>query len=178
MDGYNRGMQTQTARLTLTSSVFRDGETVPQSAVFKGMGCTGDNRSPDLAWSGAPADAKSYAVTMWDPDAPTGGVGFVHWVLFNIPGNVFALEENAGAHKHADVGALHGVSDFGMKAYGGPCPPPGDPPHHYHLVVYALDVPKLEGLDDTTSYAKLRFMMREHTLATGELVGLYASAPA
>jgi Raf kinase inhibitor-like YbhB/YbcL family protein len=171
-------METQTARLTLTSSVFHDGETVPESAVFKGMGCTGDNRSPDLSWSGAPADAKSFAVTMWDSDAPTGGVGFVHWVVFNIPGEVFALEENAGAHKRAGVRAMHGVNDLGTKSYFGPCPPPGDSPHHYHLVVYALDVAKFEGLDERTSYAKLRFMMRDHTLATGELVGLYASASA
>jgi hypothetical protein len=168
---------TEAARLTLTSSVFRDAETIPQSAVYKGMGCTGENRSPDLAWSGAPPETKSFAVTMWDPDAPTG-VGFVHWVLFNIPGNVFALDEGAGAHKHAGVSALHGTNDFGLKEYDGPCPPAGDPPHHYHLVVYALDVEKLEGLGDTTSYALLRFMIRNHTIATGELVGLYASASA
>ena len=166
-------METQTARLTLTSSVFHDGQTVPQSAVFKGMGCTGDNRSPDLAWSGVPVNAKSFAVTMWDPDAPTGGVGFVHWVLFNIPGDVFGLEEDAGSRKRAGVGATHGVNDFGLKEYDGPCPPPGDPPHHYHLVVYALDVEEFKDLDDTTSYAKLRFMMRDHIIATGEIVALY-----
>lgn len=171
-------MDTPTARMTLTSSVFRDGETVPQSAVFNRMGCTGENRSPDLSWSGAPVDAKSFAVTIWDSDAPTGGVGFVHWVLFNIPGNVFALKENAGAHKDAGVHALHGINDYGMKAYGGPCPPPGDPPHHYHLVVYALDVEKLDGLDDTTTYARLRFNMREDTLASGEIVAVYATPSA
>jgi len=171
-------METQAARLTLTSSVLHDGETVPESAVFKGMGCSGDNRSPDLTWSGAPANAKSFAVTMWDPDAPTGGVGFVHWVLFNIPGTVFALAENAGARKRAGVRALHGINDFGTRSYGGPCPPAGDPPHHYHVTVYALDVEKFAGLDEGASYAKLRFMIREHTLATGELVGLYATESA
>ncbi len=160
------------ATLTVTSSVFRDGQTIPQSAVFNQMGCTGDDTSPDLSWSGAPEGTKSYAVTIWDPDAPTG-VGFVHWVLFNIPGDVTSLEAGAGAHKHAGVHALHGTNDFGTRAYGGPCPPPGDPPHHYHLTVYALDVPALAGLDDTTSYAKFKFMSREHVLATGEIVGLY-----
>jgi len=159
--------------LNLTSSVFRDGQTIPQSAVFSGMGCTGDNQSPDLQWSGAPAGTKSFAVTMWDPDAPTG-VGFVHWVLFNIPRNVTSLEAGAGKKKDAGVGAMHGTSDFGMQSYGGPCPPPKDSPHHYHLLVYALDVDKLEGASETASYALIKFMMREHTLATGEIVGLYA----
>jgi Raf kinase inhibitor-like YbhB/YbcL family protein len=170
-------MDTQAARLTLTSAVFHDGETIPESAVFNEMGCPGANRSPDLSWSGAPAGTKSFAVTMWDPDAPTGGVGFVHWVLFNVPGDVFALAEDAGSHKRAGVHAQHGTNDYGHRDYDGPCPPPGDPPHHYQLVVYALDVEKLP-LDETTTYAKLRFMMREHTLATGELVGLYSIAVA
>lgn len=160
------------ATLTVTSSVIQDGQTIPQSAVFNQMGCSGDNRSPDLRWTGAPAGTKSYAVTTWDPDAPTG-VGFVHWVLFDIPGEVTSLEAGAGGHKHAGVKAQHGTNDFGVQAYSGPCPPPGDPPHHYHVTVYALDVEKLEGLDGSTSYAKLKFMSREHVLATGELVGLY-----
>jgi hypothetical protein len=156
-------------QLTLTSSVFHDGQTIPRSAVFAGMGCTGDNQSPDLSWSGAPSGTKSFAVTIWDPDAPTG-VGFVHWVLFNIPGDVTSLP--AGVH------ATPGTSDFGMTEYGGPCPPPGDPPHHYHLVVYALDVEKLEGLSETASYALFKFVSREHVLASGEIVGRYARPPA
>ncbi|MBV9440881.1 MAG: YbhB/YbcL family Raf kinase inhibitor-like protein [Candidatus Eremiobacteraeota bacterium] len=158
--------------LSVTSAVFRDGQTIPQSAVFSGMGCTGDNQSPDLTWSGAPDGTRSYAITIWDPDAPTG-VGFVHWVLFNIPASTTALPAGAGGHKHAGVGATHGFTDFGENRYGGPCPPPGDPPHHYHLTVYALDVERLEGLDETTTYAKFRFVVRAHTLASAEVVGLY-----
>jgi hypothetical protein len=164
-------METQ-ATLTVSSSVFRDGQTIPQSAVFNAMGCTGDNKSPDLTWSGAPAGTKSYAITIWDPDAPTG-VGFVHWVLFNIPGDVTSLPEDAGSHKRAEVRATHGTNDFGQARYDGPCPPPGHGVHHYHLVLYALDVPELKGLDSSTSYAKFKFMSREHVLATGEIVGLY-----
>lgn len=165
-------MQTKPSSLTLTSSVFRHGGTLPQSAVFDKMECTGDNDSPDLTWSGAPAGTKSYAVTMWDPDAPTG-VGFVHWVLFNIPGSVTSLAAKAGSHRDAGVHAKHGTNDFGLDRYAGPCPPPGDAPHHYHITVYALDVAELEGLDHTASYAKFKFMSRQHVLATGELVGLY-----
>ena len=163
-------METQ-AVLTVTSSVFRDGQTIPQSAVFDDMGCTGENRSPDLAWSGAPAGTKSYAVTIWDPDAPTT-VGFVHWVLFDIPADVTSLEEGAGSHKHPG-GGTQGFTDYGFSRYGGPCPPPG-PAHHYHLTVWALDLEKL-GVDDTTTYAKFRFIIRGHVLAKGEIVGVYAS---
>lgn len=163
-------METQ-ATLTVTSSVLRDGQTIPMSAVFDGMGCTGNNQSPDLRWSGAPAGTKSFAVTMYDPDAPTT-VGFVHWVLFDIPAGVTSLDAGAGSHKHAGAGATHGFTDFGQSRYGGPCPPPGDAPHHYHVTVYALDLDKL-GVDETTTYAKFRFMTRGHILAKGELVGLY-----
>ncbi len=165
-------MQIQAANLQVTSSVLRNGQTIPQSAVFDQMGCSGQNQSPDVTWSGAPAGTKSYAITLWDPDAPTG-VGFVHWVLFNIPADISSLEAGAGSHKDARVRADHGAADFGAARYHGPCPPPGDPPHHYHLVVYALDVEKLEGLDHTTSYAKFKFVSREHVLAAGEVVGLY-----
>jgi len=159
------------ASLTVTSAVFRDGQTIPASAVFDGMGCTGNNQSPDLAWSGAPAGTKSFAVTIHDPDAPTT-VGFVHWVLFDIPSGAASLAAGAGAHADAGVGATHGFTDFGFSRYGGPCPPPGDSPHHYRLTVYALDLDKL-GVDATTTYAKFRFMIRGHVLASGEIVGLY-----
>ena len=107
------------------------------------------------------------------PNAPTT-VGFVHWVLFDIPASVAQLDGGAGAKSDAGVGATHGFTDFGVSAYGGPCPPPGDPPHRYHLTVWALDQEKL-GVDETTTYAKFRFMIRGHVLASGELVGLYAS---
>lgn len=163
--------------MNATSSVFRDGQTIPQSAVFDQMGCTGGNESPDITWSGAPAGTKSFAVTLYDPDAPTT-VGFVHWVLFNIPADATSLEAGAGAHKHAGSHATHGFTDFGFSRFGGPCPPPGDPAHHYHLTVYALDLPKLEGADETTTYAKFRFMTRGHILAQAEIVGLYASPAA
>lgn len=165
-------METQ-GKLTVSSSQFGEGQTIPMSAVFDAFGCTGGNRSPQLSWSGAPAGTKSFAVTMYDPDAPTT-VGFVHWVLFDIPPDVTSLPEGAGGKKHAGVGATQGFTDYGFSKYGGPCPPPGDPAHHYHLTVYALDLDKL-GVDDTTTYAKFRFIIRGHVLAQGELVGLYAS---
>ncbi len=166
-------MQTQKASLTVASSVLRDGQTIPQRAVYDKMGCSGGNQSPDLSWSGAPPGTKSFAVTVFDPDAPTGN-GFVHWVLFDIPASVTSLEAGAGARPDAGLQAKHGTNDFGSARYEGPCPPPGDPPHHYHFAVYALDVAKMEGLDRTTSHAKFKFMSREHVLASGEIVGLYS----
>ncbi|HZO94700.1 MAG TPA: YbhB/YbcL family Raf kinase inhibitor-like protein [Candidatus Baltobacteraceae bacterium] len=164
-------METQ-GTLTVRSSMFRDGESIPQACAFDGMGCTGGNESPDLAWSGAPAGTKSFAITIWDPDAPTG-VGFVHWVVFDIPASVTSLEAGAGGKKGAGVHATQGFTDFGESKYGGPCPPPNDSAHHYHLTVYALDQDKL-GVDETTTYAKFRFMTRGHILAQKEIVGLYA----
>lgn len=142
------------------------------SAVFDRMGCTGQNQSPDLAWSGAPPNTKSYAITLWDPDVPTG-VGFVHWVLFNIPARVTSLSAGAGGCDDAGVGATHGFTDYGVSRYGGPCPPSGDSPHHYHLTVSAFDVERFEEFDATTTYAKFRFFSAPHLLATGELIGLY-----
>ncbi|MGD1068111.1 MAG: YbhB/YbcL family Raf kinase inhibitor-like protein [Vulcanimicrobiaceae bacterium] len=163
-------METKT-KLTVTSTTFGEGKTIPNSAVFSDFGCTGDNLSPQLSWTPGPAGTKSYAITCWDPDAPTG-VGFVHWVLFDIPATTTSLGEGAGAHPDAGVGATSGTSDFGMQVYGGPCPPVGHGVHHYHFVVYALDVPTL-GLDKTTSYAKFKFVSNAHVLASGELLGLY-----
>lgn len=159
------------ARLTVTSAMMADGKTLPKEMVFNGMGLDGGNASPDLQWSGAPAGTKSYAVTVYDPDAPTT-VGFVHWVLFNIPGDARKLERDAGSRKDAGVGGTHGHNDYGFAGFGGAAPPPGDPPHHYHLTVYALDLERLD-LDETTTYAKFRFMIRGHVLATGEITGLF-----
>jgi Raf kinase inhibitor-like YbhB/YbcL family protein len=152
-----------TARMNVHSSSFSNGATIPQKHVFDDMGCTGENISPQLSWDGVPAGAKSFAVVMHDPDAPTSG-GFYHWVMFNIPAGKRGLDEGE------ECGTL-GHTDFGKNEYGGPCPPPGAP-HHYHITVYALDTEKLP-LDKTTTGAKLEFMASQHTLEKAEIVGLY-----
>ncbi len=159
--------------MILRSDTFLDGGTIPNSAVFSGMGLSGDNQSPHLVWSDVPAGAKSFAVVVHDPDAPTSG-GFYHWVMFNIPGDTHELEAGAGTKRiEAFVhGEVLGHIDFGVAHYGGPCPPPG-PAHHYHFTVYALDVPKLP-LGAATTGALLEFQMAEHTLAKATLTGLYA----
>ncbi len=161
----------QPAHLTVTSTFFREGDTLPNRMVFDGMGCKGGNESPDLSWAGAPRETKSFAITMYDPDAPTT-VGFWHWILFNIDGKTTAIEAGAGRKHHAPHGSTLGYTDYGDSEFGGACPPPGDPPHRYQINVYALDVDKLP-LDHGTTGAKFMFMAREHILAHGRLAGTY-----
>ena len=115
-----------------------------EAQVYAGFGCRGDNRSPALSWSGAPRGTKSFAVTVYDPDAP--GRGWWHWVIYNIPATVTALPAGVGdtAQHLAPSGSKQGMNDFGMAGYGGPCPPAGDRPHRYEFRVLALKVDTLE----------------------------------
>ena len=110
-----------------------------------GFGCAGGNRSPRLKWSGAPAGTRSFAVTLYDPDAPTGS-GFWHWLVVNIPADIAELAVGAGEVRGGSLpaGALQTRTDFGAPGYGGPCPPAGDHPHRYLFTVFAV---KTEGLN-------------------------------
>jgi Raf kinase inhibitor-like YbhB/YbcL family protein len=119
------------AGLTLTSADIKAGGSIANEQVFKGFGCTGGNLSPALSWSGAPAATKSFAVSIYDPDAPTGS-GWWHWVVFNIPAGTTSLPKGAGdvEKKLMPAGAIQSRTDFGTGGYGGPCPPAGDKPHH------------------------------------------------
>jgi Raf kinase inhibitor-like YbhB/YbcL family protein len=149
--------------LTVRSTLFGEGETIPLAAAHSMVG--GDNTSPHLSWDPGPAGTQSYAVTCYDPDAPTT-VGFSHWVLFDIPPSVTELPPGAAGE------GTSGFSDWGESRYGGMAPPAGDEPHHYRFTVYALDVPSL-GVDHTTTYAKFRFLIRGHVLAEGTLTGRF-----
>ncbi len=149
--------------LVVTSSAFGQDEQIPIWAAHADVG--GENRSPLLSWSEGPAGTKSYAVSCWDPDASTT-VGFSHWVRFDIPADCHKLDE--GDEK---VGT-DGFTDWGESHYGGMAPPPGDPPHRYQFTVYALDVAS-PGLDAQTTYAKFRFSIKDHMLASGTLVGRF-----
>jgi Raf kinase inhibitor-like YbhB/YbcL family protein len=158
------------ARLALTSTTFSEGGTLPKSCVYDGWGMGGGNRSPQLSWSGAPPETRSYAVELHDPDAPTDGLGFVHWVAFNIPATVSELAEGASA-SGMPPGSKQGLNDLAQNAYLGPAPPPGLV-HHYDFRVFALAVPEL-GLDEKTTLAVLRFTIRDKKLAEGRLTGLF-----
>ena len=158
------------ASLKVSSQVVQEGKPIPMSAVYSGVG--GQNVSPDLSWDAPPSGTKSLAVTCYDPDAPTT-VGFTHWVLFNLPPDLKGLAGGAGAAGKTPKGATLGFTDYGESTYGGMAPPPGDPAHRYQFTVYALDVPRLEGADERTTYAKFRFMIRGHVLAQGTVTGLF-----
>jgi Raf kinase inhibitor-like YbhB/YbcL family protein len=158
------------AKLKVHSSTFTDGGRLPSSAVYNGWGHNGENRSPHLAWDGAPAGTKSFAVECHDPDAPTG-IGFTHWVLFDIPASVAELAENVEAGR-LPAGAKKGLSDLGVPGYAGAAPPPG-PAHRYIFTVYAVSEQTL-GLGDTTTLAVLRFTLRDKKLGEGRITGLYS----
>jgi len=141
--------------------------------VFNGMGCTGQNISPQLYWENAPKETKSFAVTMYDPDAPTGS-GWWHWVMFNIPANVFELASGAGdlSKKLAPAGTVQSITDFGKGGYGGPCPPEGHGFHTYIFTVYALSIDKLP-LDEKASPAMTGFYLNANTIQKATIVMYY-----
>jgi Raf kinase inhibitor-like YbhB/YbcL family protein len=140
--------------------------------VYNGMGCTGQNTSPALQWLNAPVGTKSFAVTMYDPDAPTGS-GWWHWVMYNIPASSTELAAGAGNNRNAPSGSTEGMTDFGTKGYGGPCPPKGDKPHHYHVTVFALKLDKLDVPGNATS-AMIGYNLNANKLASARVTSLYA----
>ena len=148
-------------------------ELMNENHVFDGWGMTGGNISPSLAWSGFPAETKSFAVTCFDPDAPTGS-GFWHWIVLNIPAAVTELETNAAGTDGAGLpeGAFHVRNDYGVKDFGGAAPPEGDAPHRYVFAVHALDVESLD-VNDEVSPAVAGFNLRFHTIARAVLIPVY-----
>lgn len=152
--------------LSVTSETFTAGGPLPTSAAHSYAG--GDDQSPQLSWTPGPAGTKSYAVTCYDPDAPTD-IGFVHWVLFDLPARVTSLPAGFGGHPEDGI---EGYTDWGQSSWGGCAPPAGHGPHHYRFRVYALDV-ESTGLTTSATYAFFRFNTASHVLAEGEIVGTY-----
>lgn len=161
------------ADFKLTSADVKAGGTVENTFVFKGFGCEGGNVSPALSWSGAPAGTKSFAITVYDPDAPTGS-GFWHWTVVNIPATTSGLVRGAGelGGKNLPAGAVMGRTDFGSAAYGGPCPPKGDKPHRYIFTVFAVKTDKLD-IDNNASGAIVGFNLHFNTLAKATFTATY-----
>ncbi len=137
---------------------------------FQGFGCSGENISPDLKWTGAPEGTKSYAITMYDPDAPTGS-GWWHWLVVNVPADVNELSSNI--ESNLPKGAIQTKNDYGTTTYGGPCPPPGHGDHMYIVTVYALDVEKLDVTSETNA-AVVGYNINSHTLKKSSLVFYYS----
>jgi Raf kinase inhibitor-like YbhB/YbcL family protein len=133
------------ADFKLSSPEVGPDKPLSQTFVFNGYGCSGGNQSPAIAWSGAPSGTKSYALTLFDPDARQGK-GFWHWLMVNIPATTTSLSRDAGKTdgSKAPVGAVQTMNDFRTEGYGGSCPPISDEPHNYVYTVYALKVEKID----------------------------------
>lgn len=158
----------------VTSSDVRDGEELPNDQVSGIFGAGGADVSPQLSWRGFPEQTRSFAVTVYDPDAPTAS-GFWHWAVVDIPAGVTSLERGAGDEAGAALpaGAFQLRNDGGLARFIGAAPPPGHGRHHYHVVVHAVDV-ELLGIPPDATPAFLGFNLFSHTLARGRLVGWYA----
>ena len=152
---------------TLSSTELQGQLTSKQ--VFNGFGCSGENISPELSWKDAPKGTKSFAITVYDPDAPTGS-GWWHWVVFDISKDKFTLPSGFGNSESKDV--IQSITDYGKSGFGGACPPIGDKAHRYEFTVYALDIETL-GLDKNTNPALVGFYLNSHSLAKASLISYY-----
>ncbi|WP_375320246.1 YbhB/YbcL family Raf kinase inhibitor-like protein [Aliivibrio logei] len=122
----------------VSSNDIHEGQLMKSEFTFSGMGCTGDNISPQLSWKDAPEGTKSFAITVFDPDAPTGS-GWWHWLVLNIPANVSSIAQGSPMKN-----ILQTKNDFGTMTYGGACPPAGDGMHRYQYTVWALPQEKID----------------------------------
>lgn len=161
----------QASAFVLTSPDVAEGQTIARPYLYGG--CGGQNLSPALTWSGAPASTQSFAVTVFDPDAPTGS-GWWHWLIVDLPADSTGLPRGAGhpAAGLAPAGATQRMNDYGEVGYGGPCPPVGHGPHHYVFTVYALKTRSLD-LPADASAAMAGFQLNAHKLASASLTALY-----
>ena len=162
---------TNAQEFTLTSSDLQGQLTNKQ--VFSGFGCSGENMSPQLAWKNAPEGTKGYAVTMYDPDAPTGS-GWWHWLVFNIPSSVMELKANAGNLESgiAPTGSVQSITSFGQQGFGGACPPEGDRAHSYIFTVYALDIEKID-LEPNAPAEMVGYFLNAHALSKASLISSF-----
>ena len=158
---------------TLSSPTIKANSTLTDAHVFNGFGCTGKNISPALTWKNAPKTAKSYAITVYDPDAPTGS-GWWHWLAYNIPSQTTSLEAGAGVvdSNLLPAGTVQGRTDFGNNAFGGACPPVGDKPHRYIFTIHALNTDKIE-LPTDASAAMIGYMLNVHRIAKASFTAKY-----
>ena len=158
---------------TLESAEIKPGAMIANAHVFNGFGCSGGNVSPSLAWKNVPAGTKSFAVTVYDPDAPTGS-GWWHWVVFNLPASTTSIPLGAGDKAGAKLppGTVEGRTDFGAPGWGGPCPPVGDKAHRYVFTVHALKTDKIDVPADATA-ALVGFMIHANRIDKASFTALY-----
>nr|WP_157615497.1 YbhB/YbcL family Raf kinase inhibitor-like protein [Rhizobacter sp. Root404] len=160
-------------KFRLTSTEVSDGARLDSKFEFRGFGCSGQGRSPALSWSDPPRGTRSYAVTVYDPDAPTGS-GWWHWVVVNIPSSVNNLKGGAGEEGNAQLplGAEQVRNDFSSASWGGVCPPPGDSAHRYVFTVFALKTDRLDLPREATA-ALAGFMINSQTIGKATMTVTY-----
>jgi hypothetical protein len=165
----------EVATFEVTSDDIADGEMLPNAQVANIMGYGGENLSPQLSWRGFPTETKSFAITVNDPDAPTGS-GFWHWLVVNVPATVNDLSSGAGSGGSDQLpdGVVQLRNDAGTKGYVGSAPPPGDPAHRYVHTVHALDVERLD-VEADSSAAIAGFNLRFHAIARAQIVPVFGS---
>jgi Raf kinase inhibitor-like YbhB/YbcL family protein len=159
--------------IIVKSSSFANGSSIPSKHIFNGFGCSGDNISPQLSWSNIPPETKGFAITAYDPDAPSGS-GWWHWSVVNIPTTTLSIPEGV------DFGLIspkisQGKTDFGTSGFSGPCPPPNGP-HRYIFTVFAMKVDHLP-IDGTEMPAYVGFLIHANKISSGEIIGIYETFP-
>ncbi|MCE3233466.1 MAG: kinase inhibitor [Rickettsiaceae bacterium] len=161
------------SNLKLSSNNIQEGKKIRRAQVYDNRNCKGHNLSPYLSWSGAPESTKSFAITVFDPDAPRPS-GWWHWVVFNIPKDIQELPAGIGVYSNAKLPAhaIEIMNDYGEYGYGGPCPPKGDKPHHYQFSIYALDIDVLQ-LDSTATASEVKYLLEQHKLAIDTISAYY-----
>lgn len=143
---------------------------IANDQVFNSFGCSGKNISPQLSWKNAPKGTKSFAITAYDPDAPTGS-GWWHWVVFNIDKSVDNIKTGAST-KAMPAGAIESSTSYGSKGFGGACPPEGDKPHRYIFTAYALDIEKIDQTADARPEL-IGFFLNGHAIAKASIMAYY-----
>jgi Raf kinase inhibitor-like YbhB/YbcL family protein len=158
----------------LTSPDIPAGGVIDKKFAYDEFGGGGENVSPELQWRNPPRGTKSFAIFAHDPDAPTGGAGFWHWIVIDIPASVRSFPQGAGRRDGTGLpaGARHVESDYGHDGWGGPCPPVGDPPHRYNFTIYALPVEKVEAPPNAKA-SLVGFIVNQQALGKASFTGLY-----
>ncbi len=169
--GLAAGVSLRVQALELSSTDIASEKPLGSAQVYQGFGCTGGNVSPALSWSDVPVGTKSFAITAYDPDAPTGS-GWWHWTAYDLPATLRSLPAGAGKAGGLPSGAKQGRNDYGSNDFGGACPPQGDKPHRYIFTVFALKVDKLEVPADASA-ALIGYMLHANKLATASMTARF-----
>lgn len=169
--GLGAGLSLSVNAMELSSTEIGNEKTLNSAQVYQGFGCNGGNVSPALNWSDVPTGTKSFAITAYDPDAPTGS-GWWHWIAYDLPADLRSLPAGAGQMGALPGGAKHGRNDYGSNDFGGACPPPGDKPHRYIFTVFALKTEKLAVPADASA-ALIGYMLNANKLATASMTARF-----